>query len=121
VTACLPLLLAIAVLPSHLTALVCRFTGAAMTPEACCPEAKAPASDPRARLRDEACCAISRLDLPTLLSERRSDAQQTGLDQAGAAPAAERVPAPTGGRTLIRYVVPPLRPPPLALKRSLLI
>jgi hypothetical protein len=121
VTACLPLLFAVAVLPSHLTSFVCRFTGAVMESEACCPEMKGTPSGDQARLRDEACCAISSLVLPTLVSERRSEAQHQQLDQVGDVSAAEIIPPPSGGRAPIRYVVPPLRPPPIALKRSLLI
>jgi len=121
VAACLPLLLAVAVLPSHLTSFVCRFTGAVMRAEACCPEIKGTPSGDQARLRDEACCAISSVDLPTLVSERRSDAQQQELHLVAAISLAESVAPPSGGRALIRYVVPPQRPPPIALKRSLLI
>jgi hypothetical protein len=118
--ALVPLFLA-AVLPSRVATLICRFTGAAMEAESCCPTGDEAPPDVQARLLDEGCCSRMITEFPTLIGERRSEMSQVRVDQpavyvsAGAAPRAGR---PAGS---IRPVGPTFRPPPLALKRSLLI
>lgn len=124
--ALLPLFLA-SVLPSRVATLICRFTGAAMEVEACCPTGDDALPDVQARLLqarllDEGCCSRMITELPTLIGERRSEISRAHFHQpavhvsASAAPPRE---APPGGS--IRPVVPVLRPPPIALKHSLLI
>jgi len=119
--ALVPLFLA-AVLPSHVATLICRFTGAAMEVEACCPPGDEAPPDVQARLLDEGCCSRMITELPALIGERRSEVSQARFDQpavyvsAGAAP--PRAGRPSGS---IRPVAPVFRPPPIALKQSLLI
>ena len=78
--------------------------------------------DVQARLLDEGCCSRMITELPALIGERRSEVSQARFDQpavyvsAGAAP--PRAGRPSGS---IRPVAPVFRPPPLAVKHSLLI
>jgi hypothetical protein len=125
IAAVVPLLFA-AVLPSHVARVVCRFTGVTMMPvETCCPvdsvDSDEGSRDPQARFRDEGCCSITTLELPTLVSERRSEAHQPLPDELRVGALSTTVPAPAERNPLPRQIVPPSRPPPLALKRSLLI
>jgi hypothetical protein len=119
--ALVPLFLA-DVLPSRVATLICRFTGATMEVEACCPTGDEAPPDVQARLLDEGCCSRMITELPTLIGERRAERSQARFDQAavylsaGAAPPWQGRPAGS-----IRPVAPVFRPPPIALKRSLLI
>lgn len=116
-----PLFLA-AVLPSQVTRLVCRFSGATMEAEACCPTQDSSRPDQQLRFRDEACCSLIVSDLPTLLSEQSLDPQFSRADQPAAVASFAAVqPARSPlverrGRCAANY-----RPPPLTLKRALLI
>lgn len=121
--ALVPLFLA-AVLPSQVATLVCRFTGAMMEAEVCCPTADQGPPDLQARLLDEGCCSRTIIELPTLICDRRSEADraQPHLDQPVpfmfAAAAATPFGDPTGS---IRRISALFRPPPIAIKQSLLI
>jgi hypothetical protein len=120
VAASLPLLL-VAVLPSHAAVLVCRFTGAMVQAETCCPVEERGSSGPRAHLRDEACCSMRALDRPALVSENRSEARPARRHQLGVVWLANPAPPPALRVAGIRHLALPFRPPPIALKHSLLI
>ena len=123
VAALVPLFLA-AVLPSHIATLVCRFTGAMMEAEVCCPTADQGPPDLQARLLDEGCCSRTITELPTLICDRRSEADraQPHAFQAVIFAFAARASTPFGDATgSIRRIATPFRPPPIVLKQSLLI
>ena len=121
-TVLLPLLLAAVVLPGSRLAVACRFTGVAMPADACCPVIDQPRPDPEAHLRDQACCVVTTSDTPVLVADRGSDAQLERLFLdfvALSTPTGSLAIWPTG-RVRAR-VASPCRPPPLALKQTLLI
>jgi len=72
IAALLPLF-AVSVLPTQLRTFICRFTGAVMDVETCCP------ADPDAQVRADAqlseqgCCDVKTVDLGRLVAERRSE------------------------------------------------
>jgi hypothetical protein len=114
-------LFAVSVLPTQLRTLVCRFTGAVMDVETCCPDrdAQTPVG---AQLSEQGCCVVKTVDLGRLVAEPRSE---------GAPPpeVAAVVAARTPEFTLADATCPAPRPyrpptvgPPLVLlKRSFLI
>jgi hypothetical protein len=121
IAAILPLFAA-SVLPKQLRTLICRFTGAVMEVEACCPADPDGKADAQAQLLDENCCIVKTVDLDKLISERRPEgapAPDPTLVAVALAPTAQ-IPAtvdvhdrPVGP--------PPLGPPLILLKRSFLI
>lgn len=119
--ALLPLCFAV-VLPSHVATLVCRFTGAMLEAEASCPTGDEGPPDLQARLLDEGCCSRTITELPTLVCVRRAEADQAQVGQPVVFALAQVAPPPSGCRTRsVHRVVTPFRPPPIALKQSLLI
>ena len=120
VAAILPLLAA-SVLPTQFRTLVCRFTGAIMQIETCCPPDQEQAP-PTSQLLGENCCLVKTVDLPKLLSERWTD----GTPPVQAPTLA--VGQPSGPLELMSGWTPslPVRPPPLGppiflVKHSFLI
>jgi hypothetical protein len=121
VAALLPLFAA-SVLPTQIRTLVCRFTGAIMQVETCCPSDLDEKTPPVSQLLGENCCLVKAVDLPKLLSEHST---------AGNPPvqaAAPSVGQPSSAAVLIGGWTPslPVRPPPvgpsiLLVKRSFLI
>ena len=120
VAALLPLLAA-SVLPTQIRTLVCRFTGAIMQVETCCPSDQ-DRTPPTSQLLGENCCLVKTVDLPKLLSERWTD----GTPPVQAPTLA--VGQPSGPLELMSGWTPtlPVRPPPLGppiflVKHSFLI
>jgi hypothetical protein len=115
-------LFAASVLPTQSRTLVCRFTGAIMQRETCCPAELDEKRPPTSELVGEDCCLVKTVDLPKLLSDSSSD---------GTMPVQERtlaVARTSGDLLFVRRWTHgrPLRPPPLGpplilLKRSFLI
>lgn len=121
VAALLPLLAA-NVLPTQIRTLVCRFTGAIMQLETCCPSELDEKTPPAAQLLGESCCVTQTMDLPRLLSEQPSE----GLSALQAPPLAPAQPcaplvSPAGWTASIPSRPPPHGPPILLVKRSFLI
>lgn len=115
-------LLGASVLPTQTLALVCRFTGALMDEEACCPLTDQKQASPVSQLVDQGCCVVRSMDLPKLVSDR----QVNGAGRCNAQPVlSEQTSEPllpdAGGLPLHRVRPPPLGPPILLLKRSFLI
>lgn len=121
VAALLPLF-AVSVLPTQLRTLVCRFTGAVMDAETCCPVKAEAEPQTQAALSEPGCCVVKTVDLRRPVAEQRSDA----------APPHETIAvatAPTPPRVLPGDAAPDAPPPgpprvgpPLLLvKRSFLI
>jgi hypothetical protein len=102
--------------------LVCRFSGAIMDVEACCPSDLEQKVRPAAQLLGENCCLVKTLDLPKLISERGADGLLPDLGQpvSLAQTFDQNVLADRGA-----LLGPPgplaVGPPLLLLKRSLLI
>jgi hypothetical protein len=116
-------LFAASVLPTHLRTLICRFTGAVMEVEACCPADRDANTPVHAQLLDENCCVVKTVDLAKLVSDRRSEVAPSPdiapLAVALAPAAALSIPL---ADVHSRPVGPPLVGPPLILlKRSFLI
>jgi hypothetical protein len=107
VAALLPLLAA-SVLPTQFRSLVCRFTGAIMQLETCCPSDQ-DQTPPTSQLLGENCCLVKTVDLPKLVSERWTD----GTPPVHMAPLA--LGQPSGMLALVSGWTPslPVRPPPL--------
>ena len=121
VAALLPLFAA-SVLPTQIRTLVCRFTGAIMRIETCCPPDLEEKTPPVAQLLGESCCLAKVVDLPKLISEH----QPEGAPGVDAQPLVVRptiVDLVIVGRWTPFHAVrpPPLGPPLLLLKRSFLI
>jgi len=121
VAALLPLLAA-SVLPTEVRTLVCRFTGAIMQEEICCPSVLDEKTPPVTQLLGESCCVAKTVDLPKLVSEHFTD----GLPPVQALALAVTAPASTfvfpSRWTLALPVRPPSHGPPILLvKRSFLI
>ena len=115
-------LLAASVLPTRFRTLVCRFTGAVMEQETCCPsDGEAQTAQP-AQLLGENCCVVKTVDLPKLLSERWAENAAPG-QLALAAPLIfdDLVPVDRWVTTFHPVRPPPVGPPILLLKRSFLI
>jgi hypothetical protein len=114
-------LFAASVLPTQIRTLVCRFTGAIMQLETCCPSDQGQ-TPPTSQLLGETCCLVKTVDLPKLLSEHWNDgtppiqAPTLAVGQPSAAPVL------VGGWTPSLPVrPPPLGPPILLVKHSFLI
>ena len=110
------------VLPTQVRALVCRFTGALMDEETCCPSHDQKQAEPMAQLREQGCCVVRTVELPKLLSEHQVDGpvRFDGLPLLSA-PISE-LPAPSAADLPFHRVrPPPLGPPLRLLKRSFLI
>ena len=121
VAALLPLFAA-TVLPPQIRTLVCRFTGAIMQLETCCPSDLDKEPAPGAELLGESCCVAKVVDLPKLLSEQLDDAAPALHEQALAAGFTVERLVPVGRWTPSHAVrPPPLGPPLILLKRSFLI
>jgi hypothetical protein len=110
------------VLPTQMRALVCRFTGALMDEEACCPPGDEKQAAPAAQLLDQGCCVVRTVDFPKLLSDHQAD----GPARCDAQPlrstlTSELTPPEALGLPLHRVRPPPLGPPLRLLKRSFLI
>jgi len=111
-----------AVLPTQISTLVCRFTGAIMEVEVCCPSDRAEQTVSEAQLLTENCCLVKTVDLPKLLSEGRADSSP--LHEQTALPPVIVLERPELGdrRAQARSVgPPPVGPPMFLLKRSFLI
>jgi len=115
-------LFAASVLPTQLRTLICRFTGAVMEVEICCPADQDGKTDKQAQLLDENCRIVKTVDLGKLLSERRpqgAPSPDTTISTVALGPA---VALPAGAHAHDRPVgPPPLGPPLILLKRSFLI
>jgi len=110
------------VLPTHMRALVCRFTGALMDEEACCPAGDEKQAAPVARLLDQGCCVVRTVDLPKLLSDHQADGPAPCDPQALVWTVTSELPPPdAAGVSLHRVRPPPLGPPLRLLKSSFLI
>ena len=121
-TATLLSLFGASVLPTHMRALVCRFTGALMDEEACCPTGAAKQAAPVARLLDQGCCVVRTVDLPKLLSDHQADGPAPCDWQArGSMVSSEAPPPDAASIPLHRVRPPPLGPPLRLLKSSFLI
>jgi hypothetical protein len=121
VAALLPLLAA-SVLPTQIRTLVCRFTGAIMQEEICCPSALDEKTPPAAQLLGENCCVVKTVDLPKLVSEHSTD----GLPPVQALALAVAQPSstlvfPSRWAPSLPVRPPPHGPPILLVKRSFLI
>jgi hypothetical protein len=114
-------LFAAAVLPTQIRTLVCRFTGAIMDIESCCPE-RAEQAPPQGELLNETCCIVRTVDLQKLVSERRSDNTPARPEPVLATLTVLRAPVIADRQPEGRPVgPPPLGPPIILLKRSFLI
>lgn len=102
-------LLAASVLPTQIRTLVCRFTGAIMQLETCCPSDLEDKTPPIPQLLGESCCLVKTVDLPKLLSESSTD----GTPPVHVPTLA--VEQPTDGLVFVSGWTPslPVRPPPL--------
>jgi hypothetical protein len=110
-----------AVLPSHVSTFACRSTGVMMQVETCCPGDEKANRHPQSRLRDEACCSITTIDLARLVSNRPTETPFRQHEVSVKLPATAVSVSPAG-LALIRYVAPHnVGPPILLLKRSFLI
>jgi hypothetical protein len=119
--ALLPLVAAV-VLPTQIQTLVCRFTGAIMDVEKCCPSGRAERPISQAHLLAENCCLVKTVDLAKLVSERRAESPPPGPEQPVATGSAFETPELADRRVEIDPVgPPPLGPPIRLLKRSFLI
>jgi hypothetical protein len=121
IAALLPLFGA-AVLPTQISTLVCRFTGAIMDVEVCCPSDRAEQAMSEAQFLPENCCLFKTVDLPKLVSESRADS--SALHGQTVLPPALVLEGPELGdrRAQARPVgPPPVGPPIILLKRSFLI
>jgi hypothetical protein len=115
-------LFAATVLPTQLRTLICRFTGAVMDVETCCPGDQDGKVDTQAQILDENCCIVKTLDLGKLLSERRPQGAPSPDTTLPAVALAPSVSLPLGTDVHDRPVgPPPLGPPLILLKRSFLI
>ncbi|HVV51250.1 MAG TPA: hypothetical protein VHO06_16395 [Polyangia bacterium] len=109
-------------MPTQIRTLVCRFTGAIMRLEACCPSDLEEKTAPVAQLLGESCCLAKVVDLPKLLSDHQPDGSPTLHEQALAAGPTVEVLVPVVRWTPFHAVRPPPHGPPLILlKRSFLI
>ena len=110
------------VLPTHRRALVCRFTGALMDEESCCPAGGEKQAAPVARLLDQGCCVVRTVDLPKLVSDHQADGPAPCDWQALVSTVTSELPPPdAAGIPLHRVRPPPLGPPLRLLKSSFLI
>jgi hypothetical protein len=115
-------LFAASVLPTQIRTLVCRFTGAIMQPETCCPSDLENETPAAAELLGETCCLVKTVDLPKLLSEHGSDGTppvQAPAVAVGRPPDALELASDWAPSLPVRP--PPLGPPILLVKRSFLI
>lgn len=117
-TAALLPLFGASVLPTHLRALVCRFTGALMDEKACCPEADDKQAAPIAQLLDQGCCVVRTADLPKLVSDHPSDGPATCDGQPVLWTATSELPPPRAAAIPFHRVRPPPLGPPLRLLKS---
>jgi hypothetical protein len=115
-------LFAASVLPTRISTLVCRVTGAVMEMEVCCPASDGAQGPTQAQLAGENCCVLKAVDLRPLLSDSRYEgAPRISPPFVAAAPAAgvPLLPIIADHRRAAR---PPIVGPPLLLlKRSFLI
>jgi hypothetical protein len=115
-------LLGASVLPTQMLALVCRFTGALMDEEACCPLGNQEQAAPVSRLLDQGCCVVRTVDLPKLLSDRQVNGPGRYDAQTLLSKLSSDLPPPDAvGLPLHRVRPPPLDRPLRLLKRSFLI
>jgi hypothetical protein len=121
VAALLPLFAA-SVLPTQLRTLVCRFTGAIMDVETCCPANPEAEPQTQTELSEQGCCEVRTVDLRRLVAEQRSEAAPPHeITAFAAAPTLARVLPSTAAAHAPPVGPPPLGPPLLLLKRSFLI
>jgi hypothetical protein len=110
------------VLPTQMRALVCRFTGAIMDEEVCCPPGDEKQAAPVAQLFDQGCCVVSTVDLPKLVSDLQADGPvRSDWQPLPSTLASEPPPLRGRGIPLHRVRPPPLGPPLRLLKSSFLI
>ena len=109
------------VLPTEMRALVCRFTGAVMDQETCCPDGDEKQTPPVSQLFDQGCCVVRTVDLPKLLSDHQADDLVRDVQPLLPASTSELTPPGRVGVPLDRVRPPPLGPPLRLLKRSFLI
>ena len=110
------------VLPTHMRALVCRFTGALMDEEVCCPTGGEKQAAPVTRLLDQGCCVVRTTDLPKLVSDHPADGPAPCGAWALESIVTSELPPPDAGRSpLHRVRPPPLGSPLRFLKSSFLI
>jgi hypothetical protein len=115
-------LLAASVLPTQIRTLVCRFTGAIMQVETCCPSGLEGKTPPMSQLLGESCCLVKTVDLPKLLTEHRTDGVQPVQASYFAVGQPSRALVVLGGwKPSLPVRPPPLGPPILLVKRSFLI
>ncbi len=110
------------VLPTQVRALVCRFTGAMMDEETCCPSRDQKQAVPMAQLREQGCCLIKIVELPKLLSEHQVDGPVRFDGQPQLSTLSSELPVHQAPDLPFHRVrPPPLGPPLRLLKRSFLI
>ena len=117
VVALLPLFGA-SVLPTHMRALVCRFTGALMDEEGCCPGGGEKQATTVAKLLDQGCCVVRTVDLPKLVSDHQSDGPAACDGQPFLWTVASELPPPRSAAIPLHRVRPPPLGPPLRLLKS---
>ena len=119
--ALVPLFLA-AVLPDHLQTLVCRFSGAVMSEEACCLPGPSQKLEPQAQLRDEPCCIAKTVELARSVSDRQVETALVGHHDLWTPVPAISLHLLVSGPSLGRHPsFPALGPPIVLLKHSFLI
>jgi hypothetical protein len=115
-------LFAAAVLPTQIRTLVCRFTGAIMDSEVCCPSNGDDQTPPESQLLTESCCIVKTVDLPKLVSDRRVDSAPAPHHELLPIAFSLETPRLVDRAAQARPVgPPPLGPPIVLLKRSFLI
>ena len=117
IAATLPLLAA-SVLPTQFSTLVCRFTGAVMDVEACCPGRDVDQAPVRAQLLDETCCIVRTVDLGKLVSDRSLDGAPPRIEALIALSLGPPPFLPPRHVRRVRPVGPPPVGPPLILVKS---
>jgi hypothetical protein len=115
-------LLAASVLPTQISTLVCRFTGAVMEQENCCPSDADEQTARPAQLFGENCCVLKTVELPKLLSEHRADSAAPGQQSLVATLTFDHLVLVDRWATTFHPIGPPPHGPPILLvKRSFLI
>jgi len=115
-------LLAACVLPTQIRTLVCRFTGAVMDQETCCPSDGEDQTARPAQLFGENCCVVKTVDLPKLLTERWADSAAPGQQALAVTVTFDDLGLVDRWATTFHPVrPPPFGPPILLIKRSFLI
>jgi hypothetical protein len=115
-------LFAVSVLPTQLRMLICRFTGAVMDVETCCPTSSEEKTQAETHVSEPGCCVVKTVDLRKLVAECRSEGAPPPELSGIPAMSVVGLVLPKDPAPDVRQVrPPPVGPPLLLLKRSFLI